>query len=64
MAIKITAKNKKLNGTFLGDIEFKNGKATVDGNDKDKQRAIVFAQRSGLDWEDSEENKAGKPTTK
>lgn len=54
MAIKITAKNSKLNGKFAG-IVFKNGKATVDGSDKDKQRAIVFAQRSGLEYEDTED---------
>lgn len=52
MAIKITAKNNKLNGTFIG-IEFKNGKATVDGTDAEKRRAIVFAERSGLDYEDT-----------
>ena len=52
MAIKITAKNNKLNGAFAG-IVFKNGKATVDGTDAEKRRAIVFAERSGLDYEDT-----------
>ena len=52
MAIKITAKNNKLNGKFIG-IEFKNGKATVDGTDAEKRKAIVFAERSGLDYEDT-----------
>lgn len=56
MAIKITAKNKKLNGKFA-DIEFKNGVATVDGNDKEKRKAIVFAERSGLTWEDTSKEK-------
>lgn len=50
MAIKIIAKNKKLNGTFAG-IAFKNGVATVDG--ADKRKAIVMASRSGLEWEDT-----------
>lgn len=60
MAIKITAKNNKLNGTFAG-IVFKNGKATVDGTDHEKRKAIVFAERSGLDYEDTE---AGKEESK
>ena len=51
MAIKITAKNNKLYGKFIG-IEFKNGKAIVEGSDAEKRKAIVFAERSGLDYED------------
>lgn len=60
MAIKITAKNPKLNGKFIG-IEFKNGVASVDGDDKAKRKAIVFAERSGLVWEDTSEKKEDAP---
>lgn len=51
MKIKITAKNSKLNGTFIG-ITFKAGVAIVEGTDAELKRAIVFAQRSGLDFEE------------
>lgn len=57
MAIKVTAKNKKLNGTFAG-IAFKNGVANVNGSEADKRKAIVMAERSGLEWEDTEAKKA------
>ena len=57
-AIKITAKNK-LNGV-CGHC-FKNSKATVDGTDHEKRKAIVFAERSSLDYEDTE---AGKEESK
>lgn len=60
MAIKVTAKNKKLNGKFAG-IEFKNGVANVDGGDKEKRKAIVFAERSGLKWEDTKDAKKEAP---
>ena len=56
MAIKITSKNNKLNGTFIG-IEFKNGKATVEGSEAELKRAVVFAERSGLDYEDTGDKK-------
>lgn len=60
MAIKITAKNKKLDGTFLGDIEFKKGVANVTGDDAKLKRAVVFAERSGLEYEDTQATKADK----
>lgn len=63
MAIKIKAKNSKLSGKFIG-IEFKNGVATVDGDDKAKRKAIVFAERSGLEWEDTSKKEDAKPAKK
>lgn len=62
--IKITAKNKKLNGTFMGNITFKNGVAKVEG--ADVPRAIVFAERSGLNWEEDKPKTQAKkkPATK
>lgn len=64
MAIKITAKNNKLEGKFLGDIVFKKGVAEVKGTDADKQRAVVFAERSGLDWVDTSVVEVSKPAPK
>lgn len=64
MAIKITAKNNKLKGTFLGDIKFDKGVAEVKGSDVEKQRAIVFAERSGLDWEDTSKVEVSKTAKK
>ena len=61
MAIKVIAKNKKLNGTFAG-ITFKNGVATVEG--ADKRKAIVMASRSGLEWEDTSKKDVTKPVPK